>query len=168
MEEVYAICDPARRIIAGVMITRIRFGLLVGLAIVIASCAISIMYVFISGNPGGSDMQTLLVVQAAAIPVALLVVATDLALRFGENSNSFGNIWRATPAWVVLALLLFNLLVLIGELALFLRAHLIAREILWFEHVPLLCVVSCSLAVCALYARAFPATSDTPAGITRW
>ncbi len=145
---------------------KFRAPLLVAFAIAIASCAISIMYVFISGDGGGGDMQVLLQVQAAAIPLALIVFVTELAIQ--DSGSRLAAVWRAIPAWLVLALLLFNLLVAIGELSLFLRARLTEHPIRWFEHAPLLCVVSCSLAVSALYARAYPAANGAASAVKRW
>ena len=150
------------------MIAKLRSALLVGFAIAIATCSISIMYIFMRGDAGGGDMQVLLQIQAAAIPAALMTFFIELFNGARANGNPLKAIWRATPAWVVLALLLFNFLVLIGELALFLRAHLTDRQVHWFEHTPLLCVVTCSLAICALYARAYPAENVGSPTVKRW
>ena len=150
------------------MIGQLRSALLVGFAIVIASCTISIMYIFMRGDSGGGDMQILLRIQAAAIPIAIIAFLAELIGGARSNGRPLIAIWRATPAWVLLALMLFNFLVAIGELALFLRAHLTDRNVHWFEHTPLLCVVTCSFAICAIYARAYPAADSDSSAVKRW
>ena len=149
---------------------QLQKGLLVALAGAGASCTLTMMYVFLSGNPGGGDMRALLTLQASAIPVALAVLLIDIGMRIRSNGLrvAFTDIWRALPAWLLLALLLLNLLVGIGELALLLRQHLTDQPAGWFEHVPLVSALTCSLAVASLYARLRPASADVQAGVARW
>jgi hypothetical protein len=139
------------------------------LGLVILSCQATMMYVFIGGS-GGSDAQALLTAQAWVAPAALLVFLA-LLLRDVARDGWRGcvrGLWRPLPAWIVLALVVLNLLVFIGELSLFLRARLMAHQALWFEHAPLLCVLGCSLAFVALYGRSSLANDAAHATVGRW
>ena len=150
------------------MTAQIRTAAMIVLALTIASCTVSMMYIFISGKPGGGDMQTLLLAQTLAIAPAILVVIANQLFQLRDGKHGLGNIWRAIPAWLVLALLLPNLLVVIGELSLFLRARLTNGPVHWFEHAPLVCTFACSLALAALYARSYPPGDENAAGVGRW
>ena len=147
---------------------QIQRVLMITLAALIASCAITMMYIFISGDTGGSDMRLLLFVQMASIGPALLIFCIELVRRVVSAQSSIADIWHGIPAWLVLALLLPNLLTVIGELSLFLRAHLTNGTIAWFEHAPLICTSSCSLALAALYVRANSKAIIRPATVNRW
>ena len=140
---------------------------MIALAAVTLSCTISMMYVFMSGDAGGSDVRALITLQTIAVPIALIIFFAELINRSRKTGlgKAFAGIWNSTPASVVVAVLLINLLVVIGELALLLRVRLSGEPALWFEHAPLVCALSCSLAFCALYARANPNDSR---GVTRW
>lgn len=140
---------------------------MIALAATTLSCTVSMMYVFMSGDAGGSDVRALITLQTIAVPIALVIFFAELIRRSRESGlgKALADIWRSTPASVVVAVLLINLLVGIGELALLLRVRLNGEPALWFEHAPLVCALSCSLAFCALYARANPSDSR---GVTRW
>lgn len=140
---------------------------MIALAATTLSCTVSMMYVFMSGDAGGSDVRALITLQTIAVPIALVIFSAELIRRSRESGlgKALTDIWRSTPASVVVAVLLINLLVGIGELALLLRVRLNGEPALWFEHAPLVCALSCSLAFCALYARANPSDSR---GVTRW
>lgn len=143
---------------------------LIAFAITAFSCTISMMHVFMSGAVASDDVRALISLQTIAAPIALLVFAVDLALRArdGGVKVALAQIWNATPAWAVMAILLLNLLVLIGELALVIRVRLSGEPAFWFEHAPLACALTCSLAFCAIYARAYPSSAGSSAAIKRW
>lgn len=145
-------------------VTRIT---LIALGIATLSSAISMMYVFMSGDAGGSDVRALLLLQSIAAPVAVTIFVVELLRRSRNNAmgSALASIWYAIPAWAVVAILLVNLLVGIGELALLLRVRLGGDAALWFEHAPLVCALTSSLAWCAVYARANPTDSTA---VTRW
>jgi len=133
------------------------------------SCQMTLMFVFIGGG-AGSDAMALLVIQACVAPVALLIFAWQVLRRVMVNGwgNSFRAMWHALPAWLVLALVVLNSLVLIGELSLFLRERLMERSPLWVEHAPLLCVLACSLAFVALFDKSSIARDRSRAPVGRW
>ena len=140
---------------------------MIALAAATLSCTISMMYVFMSGDAGGGDVRALIALQTIAIPIAVIIFLAETIIRARKAGvgGALASIWRSTPASVVVAVLLINLLVGIGELALLLRVRLSGEPALWFEHAPLACALSCSLAFCALYARANPSDSK---GVKRW
>ena len=138
-----------------------QFGLIT-FAIVAISCTISMMSVFLTGEAGGTDLRSLLLLQVLAVPPA---IAVSLYETWRQGAVA---IWRALSPWIVLGALLLNGLVVVGELALLLRGHLTGRDGTWFEHAPLLAALSCSAAACVLYARRFPAAADASGGVRRW
>lgn len=140
---------------------------LIALGAAALSCTISMMYVFMSGDAGGSDVRALITLQTIAAPLALVIFIAELIIHARKSgaTKALSAIWQAIPAGVVVAMLLTNLLVGIGELALLMRDRLGGEPALWFEHAPLVCAVSCSLAFSAVYARAYPSDST---GVRRW
>jgi len=143
---------------------------LVTLGILILSCLITMMVTFISFGTPGADVQTLFAAQAVAAPVALLIVIFDLAMYAKTVGwrNGLRTIWSAAPAWLVLALVLLNSLVLIGELSYLLLIHLTAQAVPWVSHAQLLCMLTCSAAFCALYSRRVAQDGKVPAPVGRW
>ena len=95
------------------------------LATVIVSCLLTTMVMFISTGSSGSDIHTLLATQTVATPLALTIVIVDLLLyaRSGGVGHGLRMIWSGTPAWLILALVVLNSLVIIGELSFLLLVH---------------------------------------------
>ena len=142
---------------------------LLALAATMLSCQLTLMYVFVGGN-GGGDARALLVIQAWSAAIALLVFLWEamrnvLASGLG---NTFRAVWHALPAWAVLAMVVLNSLVIIGELSLYLRMRMTGQAPLWFEHAPLLCVLACSLAFVVLLKRSSMAQDGSRAPVGRW
>ncbi len=128
------------------------------------------MYVFMRGDAGGGDVNALLNAQLAFTAIALLALVIDLSISAIKEGlgTSLRRIWKAIPGWAVLALLLTNLLVGIGELALYLRFRLGGSTVEWYEHTPLVCALTCSLLFCSLYARANPSAAEGSSSLRRW
>jgi len=142
---------------------------LMALGAAMLSCQMTMMYVFVGGS-GGSDAQALMVMQAWLAPVALLVFAAEFLRRAAKTGwkNTLGEMWHAMPAWVVLALVILNSLVFIGELAFFLRMQLSGQPPAWFEHAPLACVATCSLAFVVLFRKSTLAQTSSGTAVGRW
>lgn len=143
---------------------------LLALAAAILSCQMTMMYIFVGGGTGGSDAQALLVMQAWLAPVALLLFVVEFSRRVAKDGarSTLSAMWHAMPAWVVLALIILNSLVFIGELAFFLRTQLSGQLPTWYEHAPLACVAACSLAFIALFSRTSLAQSSSGKAVGRW
>jgi len=143
---------------------------LIALGILILSCLVTVMVTFISFGAPGADMQMLFAAQALATPLALAIVAVDL-LSYGRTigwRDGLLAIWSGIPAWLVLALLLLNSLVLIGEMSYLLLIHLTSEAVPWVSHAQLLCMLSCSAAFCSLYARHTSRSGGPPVSVGRW
>ena len=143
---------------------------LYALATVIVSCLLTTMVMFISTGSSGSDIHTLLATQTVATPLALTIVIVDLLLyaRSCGVGHGLRMIWSGITAWLILALVVLNSLVIIGELSFLLLVHLTAQTTSWNDHVPLLCMLTCSLAFAALFVRSAQRSGDAPAAIGRW
>ena len=157
---------------ARIMATRIQKTVdisLLALGATMLSCQLTMMYLFIGGNNGG-DAQALLVIQVWVAAIAILVFLVEAVRRIAVYglSDSLRTMWHAMPAWVVLALIVLNSLVIIGELSLYLRQKISGQVPLWFEHAPLLCVLACSLTFIALFSQSSLARSDSEAAVGRW
>ena len=140
------------------------------LGAVILSCQMTMMYIFVGGGTAGSDAQALLVMQAWLAPVALLIFAVELLRRVAKVGlkSTLSAMWHSLPAWVVLALVVLNSLVFIGELAFFLRTQLSGQQPAWYEHAPLACVAACSLAFIVLFGRSTLARNGSGTTAGRW
>ncbi len=142
---------------------------LLALGATMLSCQLTMMYLFIGGNNGG-DAQALLVIQVWVGAIAILFFLVEAVRRITVHglANTLSAMWHAMPAWVVLALIVLNSLVMIGELSLYLRQKITGQPPLWFEHAPLLCVLACSLTFIALFSQSSLARSDSEVAIGRW
>jgi len=119
------------------------------------SCLVTLMVVFTGGSFTGADLTGLFLIQLFAIPVALLILAVEVAAFVRPNGWARGLrlLWTKIPAWLVLALVLLNSLVFIGELSVVLLDHLMDVPVPWTEHVPLVALLSTSLAFAVIYAK---------------
>lgn len=134
------------------------------------SCLISLMALFMGGGQDGTDLRALMHLQAALIPVAILIVAIGV-YSFVVNdgwTKGMRAVWRALPQWMIFVFLLLNSLVLFGELALVIAMTATDEMILWHVHVPLAAMFCCSLAYILLYARQHSYPGSKPALSGRW
>jgi hypothetical protein len=131
------------------------YALLSLLSLVILSCLLTLMVIFMGGSFTGADLNGLLLVQTAAIPVTLLFVAAEIRgfVRLNGWRVGLALLWRKIPAWLVLALVLLNSLVFVGELSVLLIDYLMDEPLPWTDHVPLLSLLCSSLAFTVLYAK---------------
>lgn len=145
------------------------FGLFL-LGAMILSCLVTLMIAFTGGSFAGADLSGLLLLQIAAIPASLLVVAMEIAAFVRTNGwrNGLAMLWDRIPAWLVLAIVLLNSLVLIGELSVLLLRHLMDEPISLIEQVPLLALLSGSAAFALLYAKAARMYGSGTVRVGRW
>jgi len=158
--------DGGQRCQTSSMVRNLLTITLIALGFVIFSCLITMMVMFVSLSGGGSDQVAFLGLQAVVAPIALVIFAVDVSMRIASQGQreALRSLWHGIPAWLVLALVLVNSLVLIGELAHFVLRYFDDEGIRWIEHSPLVCILCCSLAFCTIYAR----TSQRAASIGRW
>ena len=145
------------------------FGLFL-LGAMILSCLVTLMIAFTGGSFAGADLSGLLLLQGAAIPAALLVIALEIAafVRAGGWRGGLAMLWDRVPAWLVLALVLVNSLVLIGELSVLLLRHLTDEPVSLIEQVPLLALLCSSAAFALLYAKAATMYGGGTSRVGRW
>ena len=121
-------------------------GLMIFLAMVVPTTLVSIMTLFMGWGQSGRDLHELLILQALSIPLAIL--ATVFAL-FAYDAKQ---LYAATPQWMVFAVFVLLLLAGSGEVAYMIVSGRTEIEIGWSEHVPLLSLIFCSVAICSIYA----------------
>lgn len=128
------------------------------------------MVVFMSGNQTGVDLQGLMLIQATMIPAGVMTIAVILIVFVTRNGWSEGvqRLWNSIPQWMVFVFLLLNSLVVAGEVAFLIVTQAKQQEIHWSNHIPLLCMLSCSLAFVLLYATCHPSSSESPTMSGRW
>lgn len=134
----------------------------IALFLVVLTCLVSIMALFMGGGQASNDLHSLLMIQTIAVPLATVVLIAVIA------RSNLKTLWRALPQWLVFIVLLLNALALCGEIALVAATRMTERVGLWQEHVPLVCMMMCSAAFLVLYATAHPSTVDKPALSGRW
>ena len=140
------------------------------LGAIIATCLVSLMVVFMGGPQGASDFRSLLSLQLAAIPLALLAAAVSLAtvgIREGLGP-AVKSIWRALPTWMLLGFIVLNSLCVFGEVSLLIVAYATEATVPWQEHVPLISMLSCSVAFMIVYAHGRLNRTSEPAMSGRW
>lgn len=146
------------------------YGLLAVFAAMIPACLLTMMIVFTGGSVAGADLTALFLMQAAAVPLAAVVVAAEVAAFVHPNGwrVGLGMLWARIPAWLVLALVLLNSLVFIGELSVLLLDYLTGEKTPWREHVPLLSLLACSTAFAVLYAKTAQLYGRGVKSLGRW
>lgn len=127
-------------------------GLLAMLSLVIGSCLVTLMGVFLGA--GLDDLGPLLAAQAAAavVAAAIALLALSWLARGRGMAAALGVVWACVPGWLVFAFCAVNTLVAMGELAFYMVARTAGREAAWHEHAPLACALAGSVAFCMLYA----------------
>ena len=131
------------------------YALLTAFGVMIPGCLLTMMVVFTGGSFSGADLKGLLWLQAMAIPFAVAVIAFEVTafVRLNGWRTGLRMLWQKIPAWLVLALLLLNSLVFLGELSVLLLNYLTGESSPWSEHVPLLSLLACSVAFAVLYGK---------------
>jgi hypothetical protein len=121
-------------------------ALMILLAMVVGSCLISTMAIFMGGGQMGADLRELMMLQLISIPVAIV------ALMLAISSYSAKRLYAAVPQWMAFGFFLLFLLVASGEVAFLIVSRAADVRVEWTAHAPLLSMFFCSLAICALYA----------------
>ncbi|MEM9208051.1 MAG: hypothetical protein AAGA61_02295 [Pseudomonadota bacterium] len=137
------------------MYKQIHYLALFALAFIILSCLFTLMIVFTGGSLTGADVRGLLLTQLLSIPLSLGVLAVEVRAFVRLNGWRIGLalLWQKIPAWLVLAFVLLNSLVLIGELSVVLLDYLMQKSSALTDHVPLLALLSASSAFAVLYGK---------------
>lgn len=140
------------------------------LGLIILSSLVTLMVVFTGGSFTGADLTGLFLIQVVSVPAAILILALEILAFVRPNGwkLGLGLLWSKIPAWLVLALLLLNSLVLIGELSVVLLNHLMEESVHWSEHVPLAALLSSSLAFAVIYAKVAQLYWKGTASVGRW
>lgn len=126
------------------------------LSVVALSCLVSTMALFMGAGQEAIDLQSLVYLQIASIPIALIAV---LMSRFAPgpgvgNKPTFKKLYMAIPQWMIFCFIVLNLLVAFGEVALMVVARTMPEDLPWTNHAPLVSMFVCSLAVCVVHGRA--------------
>ena len=143
---------------------------MVAMSLVVLSCLVSIMALFMGAGQAGADLQSLMYLQIASVPVALAAILLGRFVPDPKTSDGVGfkTLYAAVPQWMVFCLLMLNLLVAAGEIAFYVVARMTDETIAWTAHAPLVSMFACSLAVCVLYARAQLIAGRPQAFSGRW
>ena len=143
---------------------------LIVLAMIIGTCLVSMMVLFMGGGQQAPDLHGLLLLQVTAIPLALIAFllsswsfVSDAGWRAG-----MARLWHAIPQWVLFAFVFLNSLFIIGELSFYLVARGTGEITVWQEHIPILCMLICSMAFCGLLAQLRVMDGHTGAVSGRW
>ena len=86
-------------------------ALMILLAMVVGSCLISTMALFMGGGQAGADLRELMTLQLISIPVAIVAVVVAV------GSYSVKRLYAAVPQWMAFGFFLLFLLVASGEVA---------------------------------------------------
>ena len=124
---------------------------MVGALLILCSSIGTLMLVFLGG--GGPELRALLDFQlgAAALGwVAILLVLARIISKYGIRIGA-QNLFDAMPGWMIRSAMGVVLLVVAGELSLYLIANQTGLQISDGAHGPLITAVSSTLAFCALY-----------------
>lgn len=126
--------------------------LTIAFAVLLGSSLLSMMAVF-SGS-SGDDLRDLLLLQAAAIPVAIGAAFMSFALvarRLGAAGAPRG-LWAELPGWLVFVILVMLSLVVVAELAFVLVGYHTGELRPWREHIPVVTAFTSALALAGCYA----------------
>jgi hypothetical protein len=145
-------------------------GFLIVLAMIVMSCLISTMTVFMGGGRQGPDFYSLMVVQVVSIPVAAVLAVGSLLLTSSsdQDGSALGRVWQALPQWMVFGFLLLNSLVVAGEAAFLIVSNATEQVVTWTDHVPLISMLSCTLAFCIVFGSARLLAGKSTAMSGRW
>ena len=139
------------------------------LATVVVSCLVSMMVMFVGGSMG-NDFRSLILLQALAAAMALVVSAMAVYSFVATEGTGAGlrSIWAALPQWLVFTFFLVNSLFLFGEISFLIVGRAMGDTIEPAMHVPLLSLLLCSVAFLLLHARRHSFPGSRPAMRGRW
>lgn len=143
---------------------------LVILAIVVGSCLVSMMVLFMGGGVDGAQVGPLLQLQLASVPVAVIIVVycvTGVARDRGWR-DGFRDLWTAMPQWLVFIFLLLNAVAVSGLVANMIVVSGTADTVGVLEYAPLFSTLTCSLAYLLLDASLRSKRGGKPALAGRW
>ncbi len=128
-------------------------GIGVGWAVVLLSCLVAMMAIFMGSSSG--DLAGLLRAQAVALPLALLAIGGYLwrAARLAGGSGGAALLWRHTPGWLLFVIASAASLTLIAELTFGLVQALAGEPRPWPEHVPAILALVSSVALAMAWAE---------------
>ena len=137
-------------------ITFVLNAVIVAMSLVVLSCLVSTMALFMGAGQKGPDLQSLMYLQIASVPIALIALLMGRFVPDTRNRDgiTIKQLYAAVPQWLIFCFLMLNLLVAAGEVALLVVAGTTQAAIPWTAHAPLAGMFACSLAVCVVYARA--------------
>ena len=137
-------------------------------AAIAVSCILSLMVIFMGGGQVAPDLRGLMLLQAWAIPIEILVVGFVTALFVAASGWRAGlkRLWVAMPQWGVFGFLLLNSLFVAGELAVIMVSQATGEAMSLSEQVPLFSLLFSTLAVLTLAAWAYDGREQVLAG--RW
>lgn len=143
---------------------------IVTMNLVVLSCLVSTMALFMGGGQTGTDLESLMYLQIASVPVALVAILLVRFVADARTSGSieFGELYKAIPQWMIFGLLILNSLVASGEAALLVVVRTMKEDVPWTAHAPLVSMFTCSIAVCMLYGRAQILAGRATALSGRW
>ena len=144
--------------------------MLVILAIVVGSCLVSLMVLFMGGGVDGAEVKPLLQLQLASVPLAVvLAVYCFTGFVLGEGwRKGLRRLWVAMPQWLVFIFLLLNAVSGSGVIANLIVAGATADSVSLLEYAPLLGALACSSAYLLLDARRRSKRGEKPALAGRW
>lgn len=140
------------------------------LAIVVGSCLVSLMVLFMGGGVDGSEVKPLLQLQLASVPAAVVLAVYCFAgFVLGDGwRKGLLRLWIAMPQWLVFIFLLLNAVAMSGVIANAIVAGATTDSVSLIEYAPLLGVLTCSSAYLMLDARRRAKRGDEPALAGRW
>ena len=143
---------------------------LVILAIVVGSCLVSLMVLFMGGGVDGAEVKPLLQLQLASVPLAVvLAVYCFTGFVLGEGwRKGLRRLWVAMPQWLVFIFLLLNAVSVSGVIANLIVAGATTNSVSLIEYAPLLGALACSSADLLLDARRRSKRGEKPALAGRW
>ncbi len=143
---------------------------IVTMSLVVLSCLVSTMALFMGGGQSGADLRSLMHLQIASVPIALAAISFARIVPDERTSSgiAFAKLHKAVPQWMIFGLLILNCLVASGEAALLVVVATMKEDVVWTAHAPLVSMFTCSFAVCALYGRAQILAGRAAAFSGRW
>ncbi len=152
------------------MLKQLHYLTLFALAFVILSSLVTMMIIFTGGSLDGADVRGLLLTQLVSVPMALGLLALEINafVRLNGWRDGLKLLWQKIPAWLVLAFILVNSLVFIGELSVLLLDYLMQGSGSWTDHVPLLAMLSSSAAFSVIYGKTAQLYGNGVKSVGRW
>ncbi len=137
-------------------------------AAIAVSCLLSLMVIFMGGGQVAPDLRGLMLLQAWAIPIEIIVIGFVIALFVAASGWRGGlkRLWVAMPQWLVFAFLLLNSLFVAGELAVIMVAEVTGEAMSLSEQIPLFSLLFSTLAVLMLAAWTYDGREQVLTG--RW